>query len=579
MSRGQLARQMRKDGVPSPSYLLKHRYLVRVALLDAGGGSRSRTELVLRLQSRPKRVLGKAWADQPDMRRAQFGAADRCKPLPASQGGPEGHRCSMHFNGLGMRNLISAFTSPTMRVVTDPNNNNQGNVVLWLTFDQSQSGLSHRFVLRPTLPTFGRGRLSVQLYSVQAQDGLQPIPSPRLPGTVKPGWSPLGSGRHRRIDRAALTSRMRRDGVARPDYLLRHRYLVRLSVSGAGGGSGQRSEVVVKMNHQPKGALGVAWGDHRRRWGAQIGGTSKCSAMPRPNNPYGDHDRLSQGPRWHSCPVQYNGLGWRNLISAFQEKQVMIVTAPFSTGRGNQLLWLAFDKPQPGLAYRLAANDSAHRAAVGRIVAQKFVLGAARSLPWGPGTGAPTGPLPTTPDTGPTTPDTGSTTPGAGLQSLSGTHQSLQRNQLYWKIQRDGFKNPWYLLRNRYLVRVRIRATGQRADTLLRFSEAPLAAVGKGESSQSTRSSIQVGTRAKCGQLDASRTPRCPLHYGNLGYRNLITGLKGRNLVFVSIPPGHGQTATQTLWLAFDNPQSVVGLRHLPSGAAPASVTINRFRW
>lgn len=546
-SKSALTSLMRQDGVTYPGYLLSHRFLLRVALTEAGGGSRSRTELVLRLLSRPSKALGKAWADRGDLRRAQIGATDRCRALRAGQGGPEGHTCPVHFNALGWRNLVSAFTSKNVRIISDPNNNNQGNVVLWLAFDSSQSGLTHKFVHRDSLPTFGPGKLSLGFYAVSdGEPGLQPVPGPTAPTT--PGWTALGTT-HRPASRALLRRRMRRDGVASPGYLLRYKYLVRLSLSGAGGGQGRRSEVVVKMGDRPRAALGMAWTDHRRRWGAQLGGLSSCKPVPRANNPYGGGYGVRR--RWHACPLQYNGLGWRNLITGFSEKKVMLVTAPFTRGRGNQLLWLAFDNPQSALAYRAVANDPSHHSSMGALHAELFSVGAT-SAPTAPGS------LAWTPETG--------------------THTQVHKNTLYWTIRRSGFNNPWYVLSHRYVLQVQLTTRGQRADTVLRFSGPPAKAVGNGIAAMSNRSAVQAGTLAGC-TARAGQPAHCPLHFGNLGWRNLITGLTTRTLLFVNIPLDAQREATTTLWLSFDNPQSTVEVRHLQTGGGQATVTIKRYRW
>jgi hypothetical protein len=547
LSKAQLSGRMRRDGVTHPAYLLKHRFLLRVALTKAGGGSRSRTELILRLRSRPKQGLGKAWSDRREMRRAQIGANGRCRPLPGRQGGPEGRRCPVHFNGLGWRNLISAFTSKNMRIISDPNNPHQGNVVLWLAFDESQSGLSHRFVLRSSLPTFGKGHLALGFFAVSDGSGLTPTPRPATPSTPGAGWKALGAANHRATTRYSLTTRMRRDGVRAPAHLLKYRYLVRLSLTRAGGGRGHRSEVVVKMSSRPRAALGTAWSDHRRRWGAQLGARTACRAQRRAIDPFGGASRQ----QWHACPMQYNGLGWRNLISAFKSTEMMFITAPVRRGGGNQVLWLAFDKPQT-LAYQPAVNDQAHRSSLGSVRVEKFVHGQATTTPHAGG--------------------------GHTWKNRTGAHQYLHRNQLYWKIRRDGFKNPWHLLKKRYIVRLQITAASQRSDTVLRFANIPGMAMGRGSAARSSRSAVQAGTVTGC-KATTGRTPHCPLHYGNLGWRNLSSGLRGKNLLFVNVPRGYGQTATTTIWMAFDSPQSLIRQRHLRTSRGKASVSITRYRW
>lgn len=550
LSKAQLSNRMRRDGVANPAYLLTHRFLLRVSLTKAGGGSQSRSELMLQLKSRPKKALGKAWSDRREMRRAQLGANGRCRSLSRRKGGPQGRRCPVHFNGLGWRNLISAFTSRNMRIVSDPNNPKQGNMVLWLAFDESQSGLRHKFVLRSSLPTFGKGRLALGFFAVDDDSGLTPTPrpvTPTTPSTPGAGWKALGTASHRAANRVTLAARMRRDGVRAPAYLLRHRYLVRLSLTRAGGDRGHRSEVVVKMSSKPKVALGTAWGDHRRRGGAQLGARTACRALPRARNPYGG----SSGKQWHACPVQYNGLGWRNLISAFTSTEMMFVTAPLRRSGGNQVVWLGYDKPQT-LAYQPAVDDQAHRSSMGSVYAEKFMRGGATSTPHTGGVHA--------------------------WKIRSGAHGYLHRNQLYWKIRKDGFNNPWYLLKKRYLVRLQITAVGQRSHTVLRFANIPGIAIGQGKAAQSNRSAVQAGTLAAC-KAATRRAPHCPLHFGNLGWRNLTSGMRGKDLLFVNAPLGNGSNATTTIWLAFDSPQSNIRQRYLKNARGKASVYITRYRW
>jgi hypothetical protein len=251
--------------------------------------------------------------------------------------------------------------------------------------------------------------------------------------------------------------------------------------------------------------------------------------------------------------MQYNGLGWRNLIGAFKDSKVMLVTAPFRKGRGNQLLWLGFNKPQ-AFHYKPAVNDQAHKNALGRVYAEKIVVGR---------------PSVTTPSPGTTT---------ATWRKLSGSHSYIHKNRLYWKIKRDGFGNPWYLLKKRYLVRLQITAVGTASHAVLRFPGAPGMAVGKGVASQSNRSAVQAGTLTGC-KAAAGGKPQCPLHYANLGWRNLISKLKGKDLLFVNTPLGSRYSATTYMWLAFDNPQSVLQLRYLKTARGKASVRVQRYRW
>jgi hypothetical protein len=560
--RADLERRMRADGVPTPGYLLAHRFLVRVSLTNAGGGSASRTELRLELRDRPAKVLGRGWADLKDLNRAQIGAESRCRALPDAEGGPEGRRCPMHFNGIGWRNLVSAFTSPAMRIITDPNDNQRGNVQLWLAFDTAQTGLRHRFVHRAGLPSFGGGQLAIQLFALGPQAGTDPAPPARDPAAA-PGLVPLG-GRHRPTDRAALERRMRQDGVTAPAHLLKHKYLIRMGVYRAGGTDGRRSEVIVQMARRPAAVLGIAWSDHRQAWGAQLGAASACKAVPRHQNPYWGGGGEAAGGTTYNCPVHYNGLGWRNLVGAFTDTRVMLVTAPSAAQGGNQLLWLGFDAPEDGFGYQAPAGD-----ARGQVSAEKFVVGAAGDLPgWdgGAGAGPPAAAPPKRSPAPPTAP--------AG-DTLRGQHVVQPRATLHQAILRDGFTNPDYLLAHRYLVRLEVSAEGQSAETVLRLGAIPRRAVGQGRAASGSRSAVQAGVLARC--RPASGQGMCPLHYAGLGWRDLGSGLADRQLFVRLIPGGADQTASTVLWLAFDAPEPALGVERLADVAGRARVQVQRY--
>jgi len=599
ISRRELADRIRRDGLRHPGYLLDHRYVTRIALLNAGGGSLSRSELQLRLVSQPAKALARAWADLPGIQRGQMGAEDLCRPLPRGRGGPEARRCPMQFGGLGWRNVIGAFSSVRMRLVVDPNNNNQGNMVLWLISNSPQTGLSYRFAHRAALPSLGKGEVQVDLFKViespgSAAPGARPSGPPMsgpLAGPGSTGWTLLGQRAHRPMPRQSLAVRMRGDGVAYPQYLLRYKYLVRLSITSAGGSHGRRSEVVLRMDSRPKAALGVAWSDHRLRWGAQIGPLSRCQRLPAARNPYGGSVDASR-PRGHVCPVQYGGLGWRNLISGFGATRVMIITAPRRPGSGNQLLWLAFDQPQPDLAVRPAKGQGG--ALFARVRAEKLMVGGrppAREphadegpgpergggMP-GPPRGTPSDQVPPTwrpvPGRG-ASPSTGDSNT-SGWRTLRSNHLQVARNALYWTIRRDGFKNPWYLLKHHYLVRLELFARDRRAETRILMSAPPSLAVGQGRAA--TRSGVQVGPTNRC-QRRVGQPAFCPLHYANMGWRNLASGLKATDLLVVTDPGGYGRQARTVIWLAFDQPQPSLRYRPIQTGSGQAILQVQRYRY
>ncbi|MDY0005087.1 MAG: hypothetical protein RBU30_27560 [Polyangia bacterium] len=580
-----LHQRLKSEGIAYPEHLLRHRYLVRVALTDAGGGSRSRSELQLRFVSQPSKALGKAWADRPGLQRGQIGAEDQCQSLPGSEGGPESKRCPMHFGGLGWRNLVTAFRSVRMRLVVDPNNNDSGHMVIWMAFDQPQTGMAHKLVVRNALPSLGGGKVSVELLGVTNREdqgprpapdpgpGPSPDPRPTPPPGLNAGWSPLG-GPPRTESRASLEAMMRRDGVAKPSHLLGHPYLVRLSIADAGGGGSRRSEVVVRLSGLPKAALGTAWSDHRQGWGAQLGSLDRCRRLPRARNPY-DDDGAREQPDGHVCPLQYNGLGWRNLIGGFGETEVMFVTAPNRTGKGNQLLWLAFSEA-PRLKLRSASSGVPIHA---RVSAESFAVDHRSVPPAGPGPGPSPSPAPG--PQAPEDPDGGDPTPGRGPSDRwvdqPGSHLQVEKNALYWTIRRDGFENPWHLLKARYLLRLEVKGEpSRRAETLVRFSTAPREAIGKGEGS--SRSATQAGTEQAC-RKNPGRPTFCPLHYAGIGWRNLAGDLKGQTLLFVTDPGQGGPSPVTIVWLAFDAPEDRAQVQYSTAVQGRAQVELKRFRW
>lgn len=593
ISRARLAARLRTDGLRHPGYLLDQKYLVRIALVNAGGGSLSRSELQLRLLSQPIKALAKAWADLRGLKRGQIGAEDRCRPLPSGRGGPEAKRCPMQLGGLGWRNVLGAFSSVRMRLVVDPNNNNQGNMVLWLGSSSPQTGLRYRFAHRAALPSLGRGEVQVNLFELRESAGAG-SPGPRatpptdhgrkpLPGGA--GWTRLGSWAHRPTRREVLATRMRRDGVAYPQHLLRHKYLVRLSITRAGGTYGRRSEVEVRMDSTPKAALGVAWSDHRQRWGAQLGPVARCRTLPAARNPYGGADRSR--PRGHVCPIQYGGLGWRNLVSAFTATHVMIITAPGRPKRGNQLIWLAFDRPQPNLAVRPVRGQGANLWA--RVRAEKLVIGhPAGQEPNADGGGQTPGPRRpgTSPDQAPPTwkpvpgaPGGAPSSPGPGAtgwRTQRSAHLQVARNALYWTIRRDGFANPWYLLKHHYLVRLEVFARDRRAETRIRLAAPPRLAVGEGRAA--SRSGVQIGPTRRC-RRGAGQPAFCPLHYANLKWRNLASGLAATDLLVVTDPGGYGRRARTVIWLAFDRPQPSLEYQPIRTAAGQAALRVQRYRY
>ena len=110
-TRARLARLLSRDGVPQPERLLRHRYLVRVEISGAGGGTALHSEVVIRFRSLPKRVLAKASnPGGPQPGRAQLGAFAACKTRP----GAVGRTCPLKYNGRGWVDVTRAFTHRNM---------------------------------------------------------------------------------------------------------------------------------------------------------------------------------------------------------------------------------------------------------------------------------------------------------------------------------------------------------------------------------------------------------------------------------------------------------------------------------
>jgi hypothetical protein len=121
-------------------------------------------------------------------------------------------------------------------------------------------------------------------------------------------------------------------------YLRRFTHLVRISISNTGGGSGRRSEVVMRFGEPIALALGKAWADSHEMGRAQIGTPKTCRTGLYRNLPSG----------WRTCPVHFNNLGWRNLTRGLANKKVVLfINQPARAYRGHTVVWLGFRK-DPG---------------------------------------------------------------------------------------------------------------------------------------------------------------------------------------------------------------------------------------
>ncbi|MDY0001692.1 MAG: hypothetical protein RBU30_10385, partial [Polyangia bacterium] len=188
-SRAELQRLLERDGLKETEPLLRHPYLLRLEIKDAGGGSARHSEVVVRFRSLPAKALAKAWSpggQEPG--RAQLGVFSECK----EKMGAVGRSCPLNYNGRGFVDVTSSFTDRNILFVHDPARKGQGHTVLWFSSEQSQEHLWFYVVPKTGFPSFGFGRLSVKKFRVPSPEPLAKLPGdPPDPGNgPRPGPGP-----------------------------------------------------------------------------------------------------------------------------------------------------------------------------------------------------------------------------------------------------------------------------------------------------------------------------------------------------------------------------------------------------
>lgn len=572
VSRGFVAAKMRVDGIKRPGLLTRYRYLVRLTISDTGGGSASHSEVAVRFRTLPKRVLARGWSDRPERNRAQLGAYARCK-FPRRKGSvrPVGRACSVKYNGKGFVDVTKGFTDRNILFVHDPGTAWQGNSVVWFAASKPQRNMWYYVLPGARGTKFGFGKIEARKYEIEPGSAPRPgRPGPGLPPTphtprvvpskppAKATWQKVMTT-HRRVGRQALERKMAADGVPSPGYLMTLPYVVRLAVLDTGSGSASYSELEVRFRTRPKKALGKAWADRTDISRAQLGAAGACRKRK---------SRKGPGRKARTCPMHFNGIGWRNVVSAFKSKRMVIINNPNNAKQAGTILWLAFDRPQSLITWRAILPRTYPTFGVGRVSVEKFSLVAAAGGPT-PGPGRPPAPRP---GTGTLKPPSFGTGPAKGRRwkSMAATARTVNRWQLAGVIRRDGLVGGAYLQRFTHLVRISLTNTGggsgRRSEVVMRFG-APIAlALGKAWADRHEMGRAQIGPPKSCRTGLYRNLPAgwrtCPVHFNNLGWRNLTRGLANKKLVLFINQPARAYKGHTVVWFGFRKDPGAVRVYH-----------------
>jgi hypothetical protein len=607
LSRQMVAAKMKADGVKRPHELLAHRYLVRVGIRNTGGGPATHSEVAVRFRVLPQKAVAKAWADRKERNRAQLGGYSRCK-VKRSKGTVRsvGRTCPVKFNGRGFVDVTKAFTERNILFVHDPAKPKKASSIVWVATDEPQKRIWYYVIPGARKIEFGFGKLTIDKYEIEpkaAEDqpsgATDTSSDPAGSGETDPGsadpetadpetahppersrevrpveppvsrWQPTKTA-HTPIDRSVLEQKMRSDGVPNPRYLLKHRYVVRFGIANTGGGSSSYSELIARFDSRPKRAVGKAWADRNDLGRAQMGAPDSCRRRTKRK------DALKKA---HWCPVHFNGLGWRDLTKAFTSKKVLLINDPNNTGQGGVLIWAAFDRPQPGLMHRVPPGLVGPSFGLGTVKVAKYeVRGSVRTSPHPSPSPSPQPapnpspeeelkpPFPADESTPGRTRDPAH--PRRAPRGARGTKKWKREGRRLitaptWKIMRyvnrDRLRGGRTLLRYPYLVRVQLRSTGggtgRRSEVGFRFAS-PIAKVyGKAWADSPQMGRAQIGLPRKCRTGLYKNLPAgwrtCPVHFNNLGWRNLSSSVAGKKRMLLINQPGQPNKAHTVLWLAF----------------------------
>lgn len=558
ISMQEVRRLMTADGLKNHGELLKYPYLVRLAITDTGGGTSNHSEVAVRFRWIPKKAFARAWCDRKERNRAQLGGYGDCK-IPEAEGPvkPVGRACPVKYNARGFIDVTKAFTDRNMVFIHDPARSNRGNTILWAASDKLQTNMWYYVFEGLGDVRFGFGSINMRQFHVEEKEEPSGDPAPlqispeKIPPTdeppeEKPTVAEVRPEPHRRqihdeehksVSRSVLAERMRSDGVPNPEHLLRYPYLVRLLIDKTGGGSSTYSEVLVEFSSLPKRALGKAWADRNEVSRAQMGAQGDCRKRS---------DAQNAMRRTHLCPIHFNGLGWRNLQQAFTSKTILFTNNPNNPNRGGTLVWAAFDKPQNDLAHKIPDSISGTSFGLGKVSVQKYRLKDApdriaekpahRRDPWKP-------------------------------HAL--TTEKVPAHRLAGVLRKQGLKAWAPLSRYRYLVMLVLRntggGTGRRSELGLRFGSPTRMALGRAWADDKAMGRAQIGAMNECRTgVHESLPPgwrTCPVHFNNLGWRDLSSSLSGKKEVLVINQPHNPNRANTVLLFAFDKDPGTIMVR------------------
>ena len=327
-----------------------------------------------------------------------------------------------------------------------------------------------------------------------------------------------------RRNRDLVGRRLAADGVPRYEVLLRAKRLVRIGVRDPGRGH----DIAMRLEFPsaPVRIYGNSWG-LGHLGGAQAGDEARC----RQAGPSGSY----------SCPVRFNGLGWRNLTGMVTGRKMVVVHRGPAGSSSGVILWIALADRGGRVAYKML------RGLGGRIRIKDFVLVSQMEAPNGTGGIRPTRPL-----------DPWSR--GRQWRRLPARVRPTGPWQVQSIMRRDGLVSGGMLLRFPFVVRVNLvgagGGTGVRTEVGLRFAAGIAAAVGRAWSDGREPGRAQVGPFARCRAGLYRFLPRgwrtCPLQFSNLGWRNLSQGLRRRRKILLISQPVRPRRGGMTLYLAFN---------------------------
>jgi len=582
ISKNEAKKLMRADGLKSSEKLLKYPHLVRIAIRDTGGGSSNHSEVAVRFRWIPKKVFAKAWSDGKERNRAQLGAYGACK-IPKAKGSikPVGRTCTTNYNGRGFVDVTEAFSDRNMLFVHDPGAAKKGNSIIWAASEKPQENMWHYVFQGSKAIPFGFGRINAKLFQIKdsgdepsvttppsTPDESGPESTTAITGEPKRQDWKLHDKEHKPVSRSKIIEELKKDGVPNPAYMLSHRYLVRLLLNNTGGGSSSYSEVMVKFPDTPQKALGKAWADRKEANRAQIGALGECRKKP-----------TSKGAMksTHICPFHFSGLGWRNLVGAFTAKTIFLINNPNNNNKGGTLLWAAFDKPQDSIAHKIPDGLAGPSFGLGNLSVKKYAIKGAKTEPHP--VSPPTKQRPRgldSPERDPRDIDSSFTPrpPREPPKSKWTVHKTSLKTLTPWQLARllrkERLRGGTILTRYAYLVRVEIQNTGggagRRSEVGLKFKSRIRSVLGKASADDPAMGRAQIGPMSSCKAGKYRNLPpgwrTCPVHYNNLGWRDLSSKISGHNKILIINQPRKPHKANTTLWFAFTQNPGPIMVRH-----------------